>query len=260
MKNPFFAIDDWILSLMLFAGCILMVMLGKFLRNRILYSEEPESKGGVNSLLGALFGLWGLILAFTFGNSGSRFENVRSIIVDEANIVRNAINRADLFPDDIRDAYRTDFKKYLDARIDYYDNASDLSKLNKAREDARQVDAALWTRTIQQSRLPNMTLPVNNMISALNSMSDIATKREGLLNAGVPAPVSYMLFFLALIISFIGGFTTPEIRRKEWIVIGGFAFLACLVIYITIDLARPMRGLIKPDMGEQAMVDLLKMF
>jgi len=31
-----------------------------------------------------------------------------------------------------------------------------------------------------------------------------------------------MLFFLALGISFVGGFTTPVLKSKEWIVIAGF--------------------------------------
>jgi hypothetical protein len=36
----------------------------------------------------------GFILAFTFSNSAARFDNVRNIMVDEANITRNTILRA----------------------------------------------------------------------------------------------------------------------------------------------------------------------
>jgi hypothetical protein len=237
-----------------------MVMLGRFVRHRYLRADQQESKGGVNSLLGALFGLWGFILAFTFGNSSSRFDNVRNIMVDESNIIRNAILRADVFPDSIRVPLREDLRRYLDARISYYEDIKDSNKFAKAKEDAIQTGKSLWAITINASRQPNMTAATNNMFSTLTTMFDAASKRDAVLRSGVPELIVYMLFFLALVISFIGGFTTPVIKQKEWIVITGFILLACIIIYITLDLGRPMRGLIKPDVGQDKLVALRKFF
>src|SRR5689334_1137685 len=109
--HGFFALDASVLALMLFVVCILMVVTGKGIRNRFL-KDEQESKGGVNSLLAALFGLWAFILAFTFGNASSRFENVRTMMVDEANIIRNVFLRSEAFPDSVRAAFRQDLKGY----------------------------------------------------------------------------------------------------------------------------------------------------
>jgi len=256
----FFRTDASILCLLLFIACILMVISGKFVRNKFLRRDEVESRGGVNSLLGALFGLWGFILAFTFGNSSSRFDNVRNIMVDESNIIRNAILRADVFPDSVRTALREDLRKYLDARIAYYDYVRDFDKFTKAKEDAATTGKALWAITVDASRQPNMVPATNNMFSTLTSMFDAASKRDAVLLSGVPELIVYMLFFLAMVISFIGGFTTPVIKQKEWIVIAGFILLACVIIYITLDLGRPMRGLIRPNVGEDRMVALKKFF
>jgi hypothetical protein len=256
----FFRTDASILCLLLLIGCILMVVFGKFVRTRFLHSDETESRGGVNSLLGALFGLWGFILAFTFGNSASRFENVRSVMVDEANIIRNTIFRADPFPDSIRNGLRVDLQKYLNARIDYYKYVKDFDKFKQAKADADNAAQSLWRRAVRAASLPNMVPPSNNMMASLTSMYDVAAKRDALLAAGVPELIIYMLFFLALTISFIGGFTTPVIKQKEWIVITGFVLLAATIIYITLDLGRPLRGLIKPHMGEDKVVELRKYF
>jgi hypothetical protein len=256
----FFRTDASILCLFLFIGCILMVVLGRFVRNRFLRADEPESKGGVNSLLGALFGLWGFMLAFTFGNSASRFENVRGINVDEANIIRNTIFRTDVFPDSIRKLLRNDLQKYLNARIDYYKYVKDFKKFKQARSDADEAAKALWSQTVRAASLPNMVPPSNNMMASLTGMYDVAAKRDALLAAGVPEVIIYMLFFLALTISFIGGFTTPVIKQKEWIVITGFVLLAATIIYITLDLGRPLRGFIKPNMGEDKVAELVKYF
>lgn len=236
-------------------------MAGHRLRTLFLKPDEPESKGGVNSLMGALFGLWGFLLAFTFGNSATRFENVRVVMVDETNSIRNVIMRSKVFPDSISQGYSADLRKYLQSRIDYYNSAtnSDLDGVVKTKEVTVAMGNALWNRTEQVASLPNMTPASNNMFGALTSMFDIATKRDALLMAGVPEAVQYMLFFLAMTISFIGGFTTPVIQTKEWIIIGGFVLLAACIIYITLDLGRPMRGLIRPESGEQRIAELKRM-
>jgi len=256
----FFRTDATILCLVLFAGCVFMVRFGRFVRNKFFQKDQQESKGGVNSLLGALFGLWGFILAFTFGNSASRFENVRSMMVDESSMIRNVILRSQIFPDSIGNGFRGDLKNYLQARIDYYNYSTDINKFNKAKEDAQQIGKNLWTRTQRASTLPNMGITAANMFAALTSMFDIAAKRDALLSSGIPEVIMYLLFFLALVISFIGGFTTPVIGTKEWVVISGFILLACIIIYITLDLSRPMRGFIKPDVGEDRIEQLQKMF
>ena len=255
----FFRTDASILGLILFAACIFMVRLGRFVRNKFFQKDQQESKGGVNSLLGALFGLWGFILAFTFGSSSARFDNVRSMMVDESNMIRNAILRVQTFPDSLQQPLREDLKNYLQARIDY-DHATNLDQINKARKDAQDIGNSLWTRTAQISKLPNMTIICANMFATLSGMFDLASKRDASLSAGVPELIMYLLFFLALVISFIGGFTTPVIGTKEWVVITGFILLACVIIYITLDLSRPMRGFIRPDVGQEKIEQLQKMF
>ena len=80
----FFRTDASIICFILFLVCILTVLLGRFIRNKFFLSDQQESKGGVASLLGALFGLWAFVLAFTFSNSSVRFDNVRNIMVDKA--------------------------------------------------------------------------------------------------------------------------------------------------------------------------------
>src|SRR5688572_17276172 len=108
--SVFYRIDATILCLLLFVGCILMVVLGKIARKKFLHKDDEESKGGVNSVLGALFGLWGFILAFMFGNSATRFENVRAMMVEEANIIRNVLLRTETLPDSLQGAFRADRK------------------------------------------------------------------------------------------------------------------------------------------------------
>jgi hypothetical protein len=240
MKHSVFStIDAAVLCLILFVGCVLMIIAGKAVRDRFLGVDEHESKGGVNALLGALFGLWGFLLAFTFGNVSARFENVRASMIEEANIIRTVILRVEIFPDSIQGGFREDMK---------------------SKHDAVEIGKRLWTRTVDASRSPNLSLTANTMLSTLSTMYDVAARRDALLMSGLPRPIRYMLFVLAMVISFVGGFTSPVLKTKEWVVITGFIFLACLIIYITLDLARPMRGFIRPDVEHAKIVQHLELF
>ena len=238
---------------------LLTVIWGNKMRKRF-WEAESDTKGGVNSLLGALFALWGFTLAFTFGQSGARFETLKGVIVDEANLLRTSIMKADLFPDSIRKMYRVDLQKYLEERIVYYDFATDETRFNRNREEISETAKSLWARTTALSKKSEMKDPALSMVFTLTGLFDMGIKRETLLSAGIPGPIKYMLIVLVLAICFVGGFTTPAIHRKEWIVITVFALLATLILYLTIDLARPMNGLIKPDTGQAAIVDLRKFF
>ena len=130
-KSTLSQVDPLVICFVLFLLMLVALWLGNRMRKRFWHAEEGDTKGGVNSLLGALFGLWGFMLAFTFSQSGSRFETVRGMIVDEAKDLVNTIIKADFFPDSIPNAYRTELRKYLEERISYYDEAANKVKFEK---------------------------------------------------------------------------------------------------------------------------------
>lgn len=255
-----FKTDATVLCIILFIGCIVMVLLGRFVRNKFFHKDEQESRGGVNSLLSALFGLWAFMLAFTFGNSASRFDTVRTMIVDESSAIRNSIYRASTFPDSVAQELKPALQLYVQQRIDYYKYAANPDAFLKIKQGLDSNGLALWGHTVNASRLPNLGITGANMLAALTAMYDIAAKRDVLMLSGVPEPITYMLLFLALTISFVGGFTTPVIKAKEWIVITGFILLACFIIYLTLDMGRPLRGFIRPVAAEEKMLQLQNLF
>ena len=252
-------VDPFVVGMFLFFAMILMVLLGK-IAGRKWNKEGIEPKGGMNSLFTALFALSGLILAFTFGMSQSRLERVRAVVEDEVNDIGTAVLRSDLYTDSIREGFRNDFRKYAEAVIAYYDNAGNAHVMQQSKGDATKAGEGLWARATQQSKLPNMLIPSNLMIPALNDMFDIAQTREIVLNSRVPDLVEWMLFVCVLVTCFIGGFTSSAFAGREWIIIIGFAIVTSMVVYTTIDLSRPFSGMIRVDAGQQAIVELRKMF
>jgi hypothetical protein len=200
--------------------------------------------------------------AITFGNVSARFETVRAraTMVEEANLIRTVILRIETFPDSLQAGFREDLKKYLQARIDYYEYAEDKDKFNQSVRDAKEIGKQLWMRAVNASNVPTYGIPGSNMLASLSALFDAGSRRDALLQSSIPGPISYMLFIIALMISFVGGFTSPVLKTKEWVVITGFILLACIIIYITLDMARPMRGLIKLDVEQEKIVELQEMF
>src|SRR4051794_3521500 len=184
--------DALVLCIFLFFGMLVMVPAGR-IAGKLSRQEDGEPKGGVGSILSALFGLSAFILAFTFGMSASRYNNVRDLVVDEANDIGTAVLRSELYSDSVRDAFHADFKKYIDARISFFNNAADTVLLKKAKNDAAEAATVLWSMAARQSKLPNMLIPSNQMVPALNNMFDIATTIEMTLLARVPDLIIYML-------------------------------------------------------------------
>jgi hypothetical protein len=238
---------------------IVMVILGR-LSCKMWNKEESEPKGGVSSLFGGLFALSGLLLAFTFGMSGTRLEKVRNVVELEANEIGTAVLRSDLYADSVRDGFRADFKIYLEAVIAFYSNGANIDSLYKAKEDAAKAGQRLWDRAARQSKLPNMLIPSNQMIPSLNGMFDVAQSREIVLRQKVPDLIVYMLFIAVFATCFIGGLTSGPFHPKEWIIVAGFAVVTAMVVYTTIDLSRPLRGIIKDEAGKYAILELRKMF
>jgi len=254
-----FKTDAVTLSLILFVGMIVMVMCGRY-ASTLWNKEQSEPKGGVNSLFGGLFALSGLLLAFAFGMSGTRLEKVRNVVELEANQIGTAVLRSDLYADSVRDGFRADFKDYLEAVIAFYTSAANTDSLYKAKEAAEKAGQRLWARATQQSKLPNMLIPSGQMIPALNGMLDVAQSREIILRQKIPDLIVYMLFVAVFATCFIGGLTSGQFHPREWIIVIGFSIVTAMVVYTTIDLSRPMRGIIKDEAGKYAILELRKMF
>jgi hypothetical protein len=98
------------------------------------------------------------------------------------------------------------------------------------------------------------------MIPALNEMLDIAQTREIVLKSRIPDLILHMLFVCLVAGCFVAGFTSHTFGYRDWIIVGGFVVVTAMVVYTTIDLSRPLRGLIQDDAGQEAIRELRHRF
>jgi hypothetical protein len=249
--------DAWLVSLLLFLLMFFATWMGKIVGSNIRKNKKiKENITETSSLTGLLF----FLLAFTFGMAGSRYDTRRGVVVEEANDIGTAILRSDLYPDSVRVLFRNDFKDYVEARIQYYAVGADVTGILSADSLSQVISGKLWARATQLSKDPANLAATQQMIPALNTMIDITTTRIAGEKAKVPESILYMLFALAVIIAFYGGYTEGRKGNIDWMVEGGFCLLVSLVILFTLELDRPRRGFVNLDGVNQTIIQLRSNF
>ncbi|WP_348811400.1 hypothetical protein [Flavobacterium maritimum] len=249
--------EAWVIALSLFIVMLISSFVGKLTGNYIRNKKRTEENlTETSGLIALLF----FLLAFTFGMSGDRYDSRRKIVVEEANDIGTAILRSDLYPDSTRTLFRKDFKEYVEARISYFEVGADVKGILKADSLSQVISSKLWKRACNLSKDPANLAATQQMIPALNVMIDVTTSRLAGEKAKVPQSILIMLFFLALISAFYGGYSEGRKGRIDWIVQIGFCLLVSLVVLFTLDLDRPRRGFVNLDVPNQAIIDLRKNF
>lgn len=252
-------IDAWVYAAALFFIMLGCIRLGGRLSKRLPVKGQVQSEA-TKTIFGSVFGLMAFLLAFTFGMGGSRFEARRAASITEANAIGTAILRADLYPEGDRKAFRSDFKAYLQARIDYMSCPWNDPKIPKYKQAQQKAEKNLWERVTRLSVNAPSIIPSNQMIPALNDMFDSATANDYAEIMKVPQSIVIMLFILSIVSSLLLGYTSSGKGKLDWYVITGFCFLSAIVIYITLDLDRPRRGLIKLDTSHKAIFSQIDQF
>jgi len=218
--------------------------------------KDSENRVGLGVADGAIFGLMGLMIAFTFSGAAGRFDTRRQLIGQEANAIGTAYLRLDLLPAASQPQLRDDFREYLDARLSYYKNLS----WNAAASTARQADATalqrkIWTDAVGACReAPSPTTML--VLQSLNEMIDITTTRTVALQTHPPPVIHWGLLVLVLASALLAGYAMAESRKRNWIHMLLYTVIMATAVYLIFDLEYPRLGLVRIDAADQVLIDL----
>ena len=101
----------------LLAGTLLLLEVGRRIGHKRRNKDPEGASEGLGAVDGAVFGLMGLLIAFTFSAAASRFDARRGLIVEEANAIGTSYLRLDLLPTSAQTKLREDFRRYVDSRM-----------------------------------------------------------------------------------------------------------------------------------------------
>ncbi|HEX5025006.1 MAG TPA: hypothetical protein VFV68_07025 [Agriterribacter sp.] len=254
-----FNVPAAIIATGIFVLILLFNRLGFRYRQKQIRKYPHDEIDSIGTIEGSMLGLLGLLLAFSFGMAASKFESRRAIVVEEANRIGTAILRCDLYPDSVRNVLREDFKAYVETRIDYYDAGDDESLIKRSLEKGNIYLVKLWKLVAQEGQNPQNLVRTAQMVPALNAMIDIVSTRNSARLAKVPPLILIVLLVLTLTSGFLSGYGNKA-KRRNMVLIVGFALMTTLALYLVMELDRPRRGIINLDTDQKNITDLRNQF
>src|SRR3954465_13937147 len=159
------------------AGTLGMLEVGRRVGRRRMERGPQGARGSTGAIDGAIFGLLGLLIAFTFSGAAARFDERRAMIVEEANCIGTAWLRLDMLPAAAQPPLREKSRQYLDARLSAFRKIPDFAAANAEFKRASALQTEIWTQAVGACRDSGSQPATMLLLPALNQMFDIATSR-----------------------------------------------------------------------------------
>ena len=251
-----FAISLLVKALLLFLGMVLLIEVGRRIGTQRLASDSEGSSDGTAVMDGAVFGLLGLLMAFTFSGAATRFDTRRQLVVEEVNDIGTAYLRLDLLSGPSRIALQDKFQRYVDSRIEYFQSPEDFRVRAANFRRSEKLQNEIWAEAVLACKAEPQTPATMLLLPALNQMIDITSTRLMATRMHPPGIVFGLLIGLALLSALLAGRGMAGSKSRNWIHIIGYASIFAITVYVILDIEYPRLGLIRMDAADQMLLDL----
>jgi hypothetical protein len=222
-------------------------------------AHSPESTRTLSPAVRAsVFGLMGLLIAFTFAGAGVRFDNRRMLIAEEANAIEKAYLRIDLLPPESQPQLREDFREYVRGRLAVTRNLPNMEAVNADLNRLSILQRKIWEEAADATKGSSSPATQMLVLSALNEMMDAAQRRTVGIISHLPVLVWGLLVLTVLLASFLTGFSISVSGKRDWLSSIVFAIVISSAIYVTFDYEYPRAGIIRVDAADQLIVQTLQ--
>jgi hypothetical protein len=207
-------------------------------------ASNPSAPTDIGSVEGVVYGLFGLLLAFTFAFVVDRAEVRRELVVEEANAIETSFLRSAVAPSPEREALEQLHRRYLKARVAYVEAGGEGARV-RALEEADALQGELWSKAVSVaiSNPPSPLYPL--LLAAQNDMFDVRSRRTRSFRARLPDAVVLFLLVTTVLTALVVGYSLGLRRAWHPTLSVAFLMLMAVVLYLILDIDRPFRGLIR---------------
>jgi hypothetical protein len=251
-------IPDFTFAMSMLIGMLICLEIGRRLGIRSLAKDPQGAMSGLGVMQGAVFSLYGLLIAFTFSGAPARFDARRHLMVEEADAIGTAYLRLDLLPAESQPALRALFRKYVDSRLEAFRKLPDLDAAMAELAKSEKLQMDIWTGAVAASRLPGPISGADKLVlPSLNEMIDITATRTMSMKIHPPLVIFELLFFMALICSLLAGYGMAASKYRSWLHIITFAVVAVVSVFVILEIEYPRTGLFHLESRyDQVLVDV----
>jgi hypothetical protein len=238
----------------LFLSMLLFLNIGRRIGCATLAREAKETAPGAGAIDAAVYGLLGLLIAFTFSGAATRFEARRHLIVEEANAIGTAYLRLDLLPEGPRLLLKEKFRQYVDSRLEVYRKLPDIAAAKEDLVRSAAIQSEFWAEAVAASRAVFPQPAAMLLLPALNQMIDITTTRTVAAQNHPPSIIFVMLILLALLSALLAGYSMACSKNRIHMLV--FAAILSITVFVILDLEYPRLGLIQISDADQVLVEV----
>ena len=241
----------------LFLGMVAFLEIGRRLGVRQMAEKGTLARAGVGVADSTVYALLALLLGFAFSGAMTRYDQRRTLVVDEVSTISTAWSRIAILPAQRQPEIRAAFRAYVDTLISMYINPKIpdtpggrhvLASLTRLQDDVWKLSvAACLAADGEKARM--LLLP------SLNEMFDVVDKERLARRIHPPQIIWAMLAVSAFAAALFAGYSLAGPRRN-WIYIIGTAATISLVTYVIVEIEYPRLGLIRMDAFDRALLEL----
>jgi len=250
---PPFVSNIWIFGLLVALVLLGIAEVGYRLGLRLFATKDEARRSQIGGVQGAILGLLGLLLGFTFSMAVNRYEARRDLVLKEANTVGTTWLRASLLPEAHRAPVKELLRRFVDLRLEYQKVSYDSAKLSEGLRLGGEIERDLWQHAEAVAKEAPTAITAT-FINTLNQMIDTDAER---LDAGrnrIPIAVWILLILVAACGCLTSAYGSGA-QGVRSVFTGAFLpLLISVVIFLIFDLRSSHQGLV--GISQRPMLDL----
>src|SRR5205814_7730593 len=137
-------ISPLLYAALLFLGMLILLEAGRRIGVRRRPKESESERGSLGTVEGAVFALFGLMVAFTFSGAATRFNEKRMLIAEEVNAIGTAYLRLHLVSHQAQPALQELFRHYVDSRLETYRRLPDMVAAEMEMANSKKIQEEVW--------------------------------------------------------------------------------------------------------------------
>ena len=232
-------VDGWVTAAVLAAAMLAAWMLGWW-RGRRLANKEREAPA--SKLSDANLALLGLLLAFTFSMSLVKQDQRRAMVVANSNAIGDFYTCASLLKDPIRKKLQATARQYVEHRLTLTPTLSDEATFQRKFGEIQEMHDRM--QTLVAEALDGGTPVAVPLVNTLNELTSSHAARLAAVRDRLPPSVLLLLFMAAVLSMAVIGRQQGLSGDQPCAATISFVVLVAMVVWVTLDLNQPQRGLI----------------
>jgi hypothetical protein len=254
-EPPLLFQNQWLFGLIIAALLLGLSEAGYRIGLRLYATKDEARRSQIGGVQGAILGLLGLLLGFSFSMAVSRYETRRAMVLKEANAVGTAWLRAGLLPEAQRGASKALLRRFVETRLKYQAVSYDRAALAEGLRLSAEIEGDLWKNA--EAAAKAAPTPITAIyINALNDLIDTDAERIDAHRNQLPMAVWILLVVVASAGCLTSAYGSGAQGAHSGFTSAVLPVLISIVIVFIYDLLHTHQGVV--TISQQPMIELLQ--